>query len=108
MTSDWSAGGASVTMMVLPLDVVVAIVTLAGFPATTAGIVSGVVVVVVVVTERVGAGGGGVETMCDSGSETQPARRPSAPQHAKTDVSCLTARTEAERNRRITIFVFIF
>jgi len=79
-----------------------------GFPTTTAGIVSGVVVVVVVVTERVGAGGGSAETMCDSGSETQPIRRPRAPQHAKTDVSCLTARTEAERDSRIIIFDFIF
>ena len=95
-------------MMVLPPGVVVAIVTLAGFPAITAGIVSGVVVVVVVVTERVGAGGGGAETVCDSGSETQPAKRPRAPQQAKTDVSCLTARTEAERDSRIIIFDFIF
>ena len=94
-------------MMVLTPGVVVAIVTLAGFPTTTAGIVSGVVVVVVVVTERVGVGGGSAETMCDSGSETQPARRLMAPQHAKTDVSCLTVRTEAERDSRIIIFDFI-
>jgi hypothetical protein len=69
---------------------------LAGFPAITPGTVSGVVVVVVVVTERVGAGGGGAETTCDSGSETQPARRLRAPQHARTGVSCLIVRTEAE------------
>ena len=98
-------------MMVLPPGVVVAvvaIVTLAGFPTTTAGIVSGVVVVVVVVTERVGVGGGSAETMRDSGSETQPARRLRAPQHAKIGVSCLTARAEAERDSRIIIFDFIF
>ncbi len=46
-------------MVVVPPGVPVIIMTLAGFPVTTAGIVSGVVVVVVVVTERVGAGGGG-------------------------------------------------
>jgi hypothetical protein len=69
--------------------------------------VSGVVVVVVVVTERVGAGGGGAETMCDSGSEAQPARRPSAPQNAKTGVSRLIMRTEAERDGKVIIFVFI-
>ena len=83
-------------------------VTLAGFPAITPGTVSGVVVVVVVVTERVGAGGGGAETRCDSGAEAQPARRPKAPQNTRTGVSCLIVRTEAERYRKLLIFVFIF
>jgi hypothetical protein len=82
-------------MVVVP-GTAFAMVTLAGFAATTPGIVSGVVVVVVVVTERVGAGGGGAETICDSGAEAQPARRLRAPQHAKTGVSCLIVRTEAE------------
>ncbi len=83
-------------------------VTLAGFPTNTPGTVSGVVVVVVVVTERVGAGGGGAETMCDRGSEAQPARRPRIPQNAKTGVNCLIRRTEAERDRKLMSFVFIF
>lgn len=95
MTSGWSAGGASVTMVVFTPGVVVATVTLAGVPMT-AGIVSGVVVVVVVVTERVGAGGGGVETVCDSGPEAQPARRLIAPQNATTGVKFLITRMEAE------------
>lgn len=83
-------------MVVVVPGVAVVYVTLAGVPTITPGTVSGVVVVVVVVTERVGAGGGGAETMCDSGSEAQPARRLRAPQHAKTGVSCLIVRTEAE------------
>jgi hypothetical protein len=78
----------------------------AGVPATT-GIVSGVVVVVVVVTERVGAGGGGALTVCDSGAEAQPARRPSVPQQAMMDVYCLSAWTEAELTMGLMTFIFI-
>jgi hypothetical protein len=70
--------------------------------------VSGVVVVVVVVTERVGAGGGGAETMCDPGSEAQPAKRPMTPQNAKIGVNCLITLMEAERDRKVIIFVLIF
>jgi hypothetical protein len=94
-------------MVVVPLAVLVAYVTVAGLPVTTAGTVSGVVVVVVVVTERVGAGGGGAETMCESGAVAQPARRPKALQQTKTGVSCLTKRAEAERDVKVIIFVFI-
>jgi hypothetical protein len=63
----------------------------------------GGVVVVVVVTELFGvdADGGRVVTICESGSEAQPARRPRAPQQARRGVSCLTARAEAERDRRL-------
>jgi hypothetical protein len=55
--------------------------------------------VVVVVTERVGAGGGGVETVSESGPEAQPARRPRTPQNVMTGASRLTARTEVELDR---------
>jgi len=63
----------------------------------------GGVVVVVVVTEPVGADvdGGRVVTICESGSEAQPARIPRAPQQARRGVSCLTARAEAERDRSL-------
>lgn len=106
MTSVWSAGGASFTMVVVPSAVAVVTVVLPGFPAT-AGIVSGVVVVVVVVTERVGAGGGGAETVFHSGPEEQPASRPRTPQNVRAGVSRLITRTEVESDRRVVIFVFI-
>jgi hypothetical protein len=77
--------------------VAVVLITLTGLPAT-AGIVSGVVVVVVV-TGRIGAGGGGDETMCDSGSVAQLAKRPRVPQQAITKVSCRTVRTGVERDK---------
>jgi hypothetical protein len=92
-------------MVVLTTGVVVAIVILAGFP--TAGTATAIgVVVVVVVTELADADGGGAETICDSGSEAQPARRTRAPQHRTAGVSCLTAQIEAERIR-ILNFIFI-
>ena len=94
-------------MMVLTPGVVVAIVTLAGFPTTTAGIVSGVVVVVVVVTERVGTGGGGEKTKCESGPVWQPVRIPSRPQQTKTGVNLLIARAELEEDRNVRILMFI-
>lgn len=95
--------------MVAPATgVAVVTITLAGLPAATPGIVSGVVVVVVVVTERVGAGGGGEDTMCDSGSVAQPARMPRVPQQAMTEVSRRAARMEVKRDGRNIIFVFIF
>ena len=95
-------------MVVLTTRGEVAIVTVAGFPSTTAGIATaaGVVVVVVVTTGLLGTVGGGAEITCDTGSEAQPAKRTRAPQHARTGVSCLAAQTEAERDRNI-IFVFI-
>src|SRR5580693_756271 len=107
MTSVWSAGGASAKIMVFPAGVVVVTIVLPGFTTATAGIVSGVVVVVVVVTERVGAGGGGVETVSESGPEAHPARRPRTPQKVRTGVSHLTARTEVEQDSGKKIFVFI-
>ena len=97
-TSVWSAGGAVATIMVFPAGVVV-IIVLPGLPtavAGMAGMVSGDVVVVVVVTERVGAGGGGVETVSELGPEAHPARRPRTPQKVMTGVKRLTARTEFE------------
>ena len=94
-TSDWGAGGAVVTTVVLTADGVPAMTTLPGFPTATPGIVSGVVVVVVVVTERVGAGGGGADTTCDLGPETQPARSPMAPQQAKSGVNFLTTKPDS-------------
>jgi hypothetical protein len=87
----------------------VAIVTVAGSPTTTVGTATatGVVVVVVVsTTGRAGTAGGGAETICDSGSEAQPAKRTMAPQHARTGVKCLIARMEDEPDRNI-ILVFI-
>jgi hypothetical protein len=79
---------------------VVVVVEESGLVVTTGG-----VVVVVVVTELAGAGevGGREVTICESGSEAQPARRPRAPQQARRGVSCLTARAEAERDRMFSI-----
>jgi hypothetical protein len=94
-------------MVVVPVGVPAVTMTLAGVPATTAGMVSGVVTVVVVVTERVGAGGGGAETVCDSGPLAQPARRPSVPQQAMMEVYCLSAWTEAKLEGRRIFFIFI-
>ena len=91
-------------MVVVPAAVTV---VLPGFPTTTAGIVSGDVVVVVVVTERVGAGGGGVETICESGPEEQPASKPRMPQNVRTGVSRLIIHAEVEPDSRVVIFVFI-
>jgi hypothetical protein len=85
----------------------VAMVSVVEFPTTPAGIVSGVVVVVVVVTERVGAGGGSEETVCDSGSEAQPASRPMAPQIANTDGIRLITSTQAGRDSGVKSFVFM-
>ena len=85
-------------------------VTYAGFATTTAGetTATGAVVVVVVVTARVeGGGGGGAETRCESGSETQPARRPRAPQHAMAGTSRHAARAVAEGNNLVRTFFFI-
>ena len=91
-------------MVVVPAVVTV---VLPGFPTTTAGIVSGDVVVVVVVTERVGAGGGGVETICESGPEAQPASKPRIPQKGRIGESRLITRIEVEPDSRVVIFVFI-
>lgn len=108
--SDCWAGGAWLTFTypVLVPGAVVVTTTLAGFPAIAPGTVSGVVVVVVVVTERVGAGGGGEYTVCDSGCEAQPASRPMTPQQVRAGVSCLTTRTGVEPDRNEIIFVFMF
>jgi hypothetical protein len=86
-TSGWGAGGAVVTMVVMPAGFCWVTMTLALFPTANPGIVSGVVVVVVVVTDRVGAGGGGAETVCDLGPEAQPAKNPKAAQHRRDKVS---------------------
>ena len=64
-------------------------------------------VVVVTSTGPVGVGGGGAETTCDSGSEAQPPKMPRMPQQAMTGASCLTARAEAEGDRRVRIVFFI-
>src|SRR5476651_659347 len=48
------------------------------------GIAREVGVVMTVPATRVGAGGGGAETTCDSGSEAQPAMRPTTPQSEKS------------------------
>ena len=77
----------------------VEVVVESGLITTTGGFV----VVVVVTTVLVGAAGGGAETTCESGSEAQPARRLRAPQQARRGVSCLTARAEAERDKRLRI-----
>jgi hypothetical protein len=90
-------GGADcVTMVVLTTGVEVVVVE-SGLVTTTAG----VEVVVVVTTVLGGADGGGAETTCESGSEAQPARSPRALQQARMGVNCLTARAEAERDRRL-------
>ena len=94
-------------MVVLPTGWVPAMITEPGFPTTTAGIVSGVVVVVVVVTERVGTGGGGEKTKCESGPVWQPVRIPSRPQQTKTGVNLLIARAELEEDRNVRILIFI-
>lgn len=81
-----------------------ALVTYAGFATTTAG----AVVVVVVVTARVlGGGGGGAETRCESGSETQPDRRPRTPQQASAGTSRHPERTEAVGDFMVSTFFFI-
>jgi hypothetical protein len=67
-----------------------------------------VVTVVVVVTERTGAGGGEVDTICDSGWVAQPARRPSVPQVIKVVVSRTTARVGAEPGKNFTFSNFIY
>jgi len=94
-------------MVVVAAGVPDVTMTLPGVPAASAGMVSGVVVVVVVVTERVGTGGGGALTVCDSGASAQPARRPSVPQQAMMDVYCLSPWMEAELDRRLIVFIFI-
>jgi hypothetical protein len=66
------------------------------------------VVVVVVVTERVGAGGGGEDTMFDWGPVSQPARMARVPKQAMTEVSRRATRMEVGRDGRKLIFIFIF
>jgi hypothetical protein len=63
--------------------------------------------VVVVTTARVGVGGGGAETMCDSGSFAQPAKRASTPQQARTGARDLPAREEAAEEGILGIVFFI-
>jgi hypothetical protein len=62
---------------------------------------------VVVITVLAGVGGGGAESICDSGSVAQPAKRPRTLQQAIIGENCLTARAEAEGDRRLRIVFFI-
>lgn len=78
--------------------------TTAAEAATTAG---EVVVVVVVTALVVGGGGGGAETRWESGSETQPARRPRAPQKAMEGIYRHAARAKVEANNEVKTFCFI-
>jgi hypothetical protein len=58
-----------------------------------------VVVVVVDVTCVVGVGGGGAETMWDSGPVAQPEKNASTPPQAKAETSRRDARTVAGADR---------